>query len=101
MLAAAPTKLKERMRKKLTDRHWLIIHFLRDQFEKSGVVPTVYETCRAHDLEIDEIGSFVKHDNHRRYHGLLHEITPRISAPEPGQPNGTACPWIIERGDRN
>ena len=39
----------------LTERHWQVIHFLRDSFKKMGVVPTVYETCDANNLEIDDL----------------------------------------------
>jgi len=39
----------------LTPRHWDIIEFLRTCFEKYGKVPTVYETCEANAIDIDEL----------------------------------------------
>ncbi len=40
----------------LTQRHWSIIRFLREQFQKTGAVPTVHQTCEANNLEIEELG---------------------------------------------
>jgi tRNA 2-thiouridine synthesizing protein E len=50
---------------KMTDRHWQIIHFLRDQFQTNGMVPTVYETCQAHDLEIEDFQQLFPDGYHR------------------------------------
>jgi len=38
----------------LSDRHWQIINYLRRRYEVSGVVPTVYETCEANEVELNE-----------------------------------------------
>jgi tRNA 2-thiouridine synthesizing protein E len=39
----------------LTDRHWKIIYWLRETYEKTWVVPTIYETCEANDIDIEEL----------------------------------------------
>lgn len=39
----------------LRERHWRVIHFLRDSFRRTGRVPTVYETCVGNGLEMDEL----------------------------------------------
>jgi len=39
----------------LTDKHWKIIRFLRESYEKNKTVPTVYETCEANSIEIEEL----------------------------------------------
>lgn len=40
---------------RLTDKHWQVINFLRERFEKDNIVPTVYETCEALGIEIDQL----------------------------------------------
>jgi TusE/DsrC/DsvC family sulfur relay protein len=40
----------------LTKRHWKIIQYLRDYFDKTKNIPTVYETCKSNDIEFEEIG---------------------------------------------
>jgi len=49
----------------LIDKHWKIIHFLRDSFAKNGVVPTVYETCEANQIELDELERLFPDGYHR------------------------------------
>ena len=49
----------------LTGRHWEIIYFMRDSFKKKGVVPTVYETCEAKNLEIEDLERLFPHGYHR------------------------------------
>ena len=39
----------------LTDDHWGVISFLRDRFAVTGVVPTVYETCKASGLDLETL----------------------------------------------
>ena len=39
----------------LTGKHWQIIHFLRESYEKRGVVPTVFECCESNRLELDDL----------------------------------------------
>ncbi|MHC4606008.1 MAG: TusE/DsrC/DsvC family sulfur relay protein [Planctomycetota bacterium] len=38
----------------LTPRHWKVIRYLRDSYERTNNIPTIYETCKAHGLELDE-----------------------------------------------
>jgi len=39
----------------LIDRHWEVIYFLREAYMNSGVVPTVYDTCEALLMELDDL----------------------------------------------
>lgn len=50
---------------KLTEQHWRIIHFLRESYEKTRVVPTVYETCEANNLDIEELELLFPDGYHR------------------------------------
>lgn len=50
---------------KLTDKHWQVIEFLRQSFEKNNIVPTVYETCEANHLEIEELQKLFPDGYHR------------------------------------
>jgi len=49
----------------LTDQHWLIINFLRESYEKNNEVPTVYETCEANDIELEELERLFPDGYHR------------------------------------
>ncbi|MCJ7807152.1 MAG: TusE/DsrC/DsvC family sulfur relay protein [Dehalococcoidia bacterium] len=40
---------------KLSDKHWQIIHFLREQYRRTGVVPTVYECCESNNIELEDM----------------------------------------------
>jgi len=50
---------------KLSEKHWMIIHFLRENFKKNNVVPTVYETCEANKIELDELEKLFPDGYHR------------------------------------
>lgn len=50
---------------KLTDKHWQIISFLRQSFEKNNIVPTVYETCEANGIDIEELEKLFPDGYHR------------------------------------
>ncbi|MEW6746176.1 MAG: TusE/DsrC/DsvC family sulfur relay protein [Planctomycetota bacterium] len=39
----------------LTDRHRAIIAFLRDAYRRNRTIPTVFETCKATNLSLDEL----------------------------------------------
>lgn len=39
----------------LTEEHWEVLRWLRARFEETGGVPTVYETCEAHDLDLKDL----------------------------------------------
>jgi len=40
---------------KLTDDHWRIINYLRASFEGTKKVPTVYKTCEANKIDLEEL----------------------------------------------
>lgn len=50
---------------KLTDKHWQVIKFLRENYEKRKSVPTVYETCEAIGLEIEDLEQLFPGGYHR------------------------------------
>lgn len=50
---------------KLTARHWQVIRFLRTAFEKDNIVPTVYETCEANGMELEELQRLFPDGYHR------------------------------------
>jgi TusE/DsrC/DsvC family sulfur relay protein len=50
---------------KLTDRHWQIIRYLRKIHESEQRIPTVYETCEANDMELDELEQLFPDGYHR------------------------------------
>jgi tRNA 2-thiouridine synthesizing protein E len=37
----------------LTSKHWEVIRFLRNYYQASGNIPTIYEVCEAHHLDLD------------------------------------------------
>jgi tRNA 2-thiouridine synthesizing protein E len=39
----------------LTDRHWRVIHHIRDRFRRIGGVPAIRQVCRATGLHKSEI----------------------------------------------
>ena len=43
----------------LTARHWQVIHYLRACYETRRDIPTVYETCSANDLSLEELRELV------------------------------------------
>ena len=49
----------------LTKKHWDLIEFLRRSFEQGHLVPTVYETCEAQDIDIDELEQLFPDGYHR------------------------------------
>ena len=38
-----------------TDRHFQVLHFLRDYFTVNRLIPTVFEACSANDLSLEEL----------------------------------------------
>ncbi len=50
---------------KLTEKHWQIIRFLRQGFEKNNMVPTVYQTCVANEVDLEELQSLFPDGYHR------------------------------------
>lgn len=50
---------------KLTEKHWEVIRFLRSSFEKNNLVPTVYDTCEAVGIDLDELQQLFPDGYHR------------------------------------
>lgn len=49
----------------LRDDHWRVLHFLRDTYARTRLVPTVFETCRAHGMEIEDLEKLFPDGYHR------------------------------------
>jgi tRNA 2-thiouridine synthesizing protein E len=49
----------------LTKAHWQVIHFLRDEHARTGIVPTVLETCTKCGMEIDQLEKLFPSGYHR------------------------------------
>ena len=49
----------------LARKHWQIIRFLRDRYEKNGIVPMIFECCEANDLELDDLEKLFTTGYHR------------------------------------
>ncbi len=39
----------------LTSKHWEVIHYLRNYYQATNNIPTAYEICRAHSLDLDDL----------------------------------------------
>ena len=50
---------------KLTDKHWQIINFLREKYKEKKKVPTVYETCTANGIDVEELEELFPDGYHR------------------------------------
>lgn len=50
---------------KLTDKHWQIIRFLRESYQKGKEVPTVYETCEKNNIDLGELEQLFPDGYHR------------------------------------
>ena len=53
------------MNEPLGERHWRIIRYMRTEYEKKGLVPTVYATCEAVGIEMDELAELFPPGYHR------------------------------------
>ncbi len=58
-------KANEMKMGKLTDKHWQVINFLRQSFEKNNLVPTIYETCEACGIDLEELQQLFPDGYHR------------------------------------
>ncbi len=58
-------KAHEMKMPKLTDKHWQVINFLRQSFEKNNLVPTIYETCEACGIDLEELQKLFPDGYHR------------------------------------
>lgn len=54
-----------KMPHELSDRHWQIIDYLRSRYLRDFTVPTIYETCEANNLEIEELEQLFPDGYHR------------------------------------
>ncbi len=50
---------------KMGPQHWQVISFLRDYWDANRLIPTVYDTCEALHLEIDELERLFPDGYHR------------------------------------
>jgi tRNA 2-thiouridine synthesizing protein E len=50
---------------KLSDRHWEIIKFLRKSYKQNNEVPTIYETCKANQIDLTELEFLFPEGYHR------------------------------------
>ncbi|SPF41164.1 Sulfur relay protein, TusE/DsrC/DsvC family [Syntrophobacter sp. SbD1] len=49
----------------LTEKHWQIIRYLRSEFEKQNEIPTVFETCAAVGIDVNELAELFPSGYHR------------------------------------
>lgn len=49
----------------LRDKHWRIIHYVRDAYKRTRIVPTVYETCAAQNMEVKDLEKLFPDGYHR------------------------------------
>lgn len=54
-----------KMPSELSEKHWQIIDYLRNSFGRNGAVPTVYETCEANKVTIEELEKLFPDGYHR------------------------------------
>ncbi len=47
------------------ERHFQVIRYMRAEFARTGKVPTVYETCAANDIEIEDLDKLFPDGYHR------------------------------------
>jgi TusE/DsrC/DsvC family sulfur relay protein len=57
--------LEMKMSGPLGAKHWRIIRYLRRQFAETGKVPTVFETCSANQMEIEDLERLFPDGYHR------------------------------------
>jgi tRNA 2-thiouridine synthesizing protein E len=50
---------------KLGDQHWKIIKFLRESYQRNREVPTIYETCEANHITVEEMERLFPDGYHR------------------------------------
>jgi tRNA 2-thiouridine synthesizing protein E len=58
-------KAKEMGIGQLNEKHWQVIAFLREHFAKTGKIPTIYETCEAKGIDLDDFGELFPSGYHR------------------------------------
>jgi len=50
---------------RLSKKHWQIINYLRDCYQKNKIVPTVYKTCEDNQIDITELEKLFPDGYHR------------------------------------
>jgi tRNA 2-thiouridine synthesizing protein E len=50
---------------KLTEKHWKIINLLRESYKQNKEIPTVYETCEANHIELEDLEQLFPDGYHR------------------------------------
>lgn len=50
---------------RLTSEHWRVIHYLRETFARKKEVPTVYETCDACSIDLEQLEKLFPDGYHR------------------------------------
>jgi TusE/DsrC/DsvC family sulfur relay protein len=53
------------MKEGLNEKHWKIVHFLRESFTRNRSIPTVYETCEMNRMGLDELEELFPNGYHR------------------------------------
>ena len=71
-------KAREMKMPELNEMHWQIMEFLREQFSKTGKVPTIYETCEHAGIDLEDLGALFPDGYHRGAVKIagLHDVTP-------------------------
>lgn len=58
-------KAREMGMQELSEKHWQLIGFLREQYDKTGEIPTVYETCQTRGLDLEALEKLFPTGYHR------------------------------------
>ena len=58
-------KAHEMKMQQLTDKHWKVIDYLREFYQKNNKVPTVFETSEALNIEMEELEELFPDGYHR------------------------------------
>ncbi len=77
-------KSRELQMQPLTEKHWQVIRYLRAEFKNKGTVPTIYATCAAAEIDIDEFAELFPSGYHRgavKIAGLSLAAEASVSAP--------------------
>ncbi len=64
-ISRSPQKGRVMNTNELRVSHWKIMRFLRTQYKKTSQVPTIYETCEANEVELEEMESLFPDGYHR------------------------------------
>ncbi len=64
-LFAINKSFEMKMPEYLTPAHWKIIHFLRNKYQETKTVPTIYETCEENDIDLECLEKLFPDGYHR------------------------------------